>query len=139
MVGLVRWHCWDGPACAKAPRSSCLCHAISCEARASARLWVSVQQVPPFYLWRCSREKKYQALSACTSSISRSEVEEPGNEASRSSLQLHTSAKALVLQAVQLNNKCWRGYGGVVSAFLGKCVSIQQIIWPRNLLLVNLI
>ena len=38
-------------------------------------------QLRSFYLWRCSREKKYQALSACTSSILRSGVEEPGNEA----------------------------------------------------------
>ena len=31
-----------------------------------------------------SRERKYQALSACTSSISRSGTEEPGNEPTKS-------------------------------------------------------
>ena len=37
--------------------------------------------LPPFYLWGFSREKKYQALSACINSISCSGVEKPGNEA----------------------------------------------------------
>ena len=38
--------------------------------------------LPPLYLRRFSREKKYQALHACTTSILRSGAWEPGNEAS---------------------------------------------------------
>ena len=43
----------------------------------------------PFYLWRCSHEKKYQALSACTTSFLRSRAEESGNEAKELSVIPH--------------------------------------------------